>query len=217
MMRKEISSFERIGYQHGRRKGAAMNTLIKHRNGKLTDRQRTYIEEKLHKLERYLDGIGDVTVDLAKVQQRGAGEVHIAQVTMQTPQGTILRAEERDPDLFAAIDALHDSLQRQVTRYKDKHYRRGKIRRMGGEVLHASANGANADGAESSDGANGEIPHLVRTKTFAYKPMYSDEAIEQMELLGHNFFVFTDAETNTVNVVYRRRDGNYGLIVPDVS
>lgn len=190
-----------------------MDIQIKNRTGKVTERQRAYIEEKLHKLERYLDGIADVCVDLAKVQQRGIGEHFIAQATLQMPQGTILRAEERDPDLFAAVDALHDSFQRQVTRYKDRHFRRGKIRREGGEVRTVNSNGT---GAEAQDGAdtNGD-PQLVRTKAFAYKPMYSDEAIEQMELLGHTFFVFTDAETQTVNVVYRRRDGNYGLIVPE--
>jgi ribosomal subunit interface protein len=191
-----------------------MDIQIKNRNGKLNDRQRQYIEEKLHKLERYLDGIGDVSVDLSKAQQRGVGEVHITQVTLQTPQGTILRAEERDPELFAAIDALHDSLQRQVTRYKDRHYRRGKTRREGGEVLEAIDDDRQAP-VESRREIGGDVSNLVRTKTFAYKPMYSDEAIEQMELLGHSFFVFTDAETQDVNVVYRRRDGNYGLIVPE--
>ncbi len=189
-----------------------MEIQIKHRNGKVTDRQRAYIEEKLHKLERYVDGIGDVVIDLARVQQRGVGEIHIAQVTLQTSQGTILRAEERDPELFAAIDSLHDSLQRQITRFKDRHFRRGKLRRQGDEVINANGNGRLAD-LEVQDGA--DIPQLVRTKKFVSKPMYSDEAIEQMELLGHTFFVFTDADTDMVNVVYRRRDGNYGLIVPE--
>lgn len=197
-----------------------MKVLFRSRNGKVSDNQRAYIENKLRKLERYLDGIGDVTVDLAKAQQRGVGEVHITQVTLQMPQGTILRAEERDPDLLKAIDSVHDSLQRQMTRYKDRHYRRGKIRREGGEVIavngntgssRMAVNGSRDDLEEATD----ETPQLIKTKTFAYKPMYSDEAIEQMELLGHSFFVYTDAETSQVNVVYRRQDGNYGLIVPE--
>lgn len=191
-----------------------MDIQIKNRNGKLTERQRTYIEEKLHKLDRYVDGIGDVNVDLSHAQQRGIGDVHIAQITLHTAQGVILRAEERDPDLFALVDSLHDSLQRQITRYKDKHFRRGKIRRQGGEVLMVNADGNEPD-ADSE--MNTSAPQLVKTKSFAYKPMYSDEAIEQMELLGHSFFVFTDAETDQVNVVYRRRDGNYGLIVPETT
>lgn len=191
-----------------------MDVQIKSRNGKLNEEQRAYIQEKLHKLERYLDRIGDVTLDLAKSQQRGIGEVHIVQVTLQTAQGTILRAEERDPDLFKAVDELHDSLQRQITRYKDRHYRRGKIRREGGEMISVGDIGSNA--STNGDSANG-APQIVKTKTFDYKPMYSDEAVEQMELLGHTFFVFTDAETNQVSVVYRRQDGNYGLIVPQTA
>jgi putative sigma-54 modulation protein len=191
-----------------------MNIQVKTRSGKLTQHQRAYIEEKLHKLDRYLDGIGAIHVDLAHEQQRGLGEVHIAQVTLNTTQGTILRAEERNPDLFAAVDSLHDSLQRQITRYKDKHYRRGKIRRQEGEVRTVNANGYEREVEYDSSTS---APQLVKTKTFAYKPMYSDEAIEQMELLGHSFFVFTDAETAQVNVVYRRRDGNYGLIVPETT
>lgn len=182
-----------------------MNVVIKSRNGRVSDTQRTFIEQKLRKLERYLDGIGDVNVDLNKALLRGVGEIHIAQVTLQMPQGTILRAEERDADLFKAVDALHDALQRQVTRYKDRHFRRGKIRRQGGEFV---------DPGPSPEPSNAETPLIVRTKTFAYKPMFSDEAIEQMELLGHTFFVFTDADTNKVNVLYRRYDGNYGLIIP---
>jgi putative sigma-54 modulation protein len=188
-----------------------MDLHIKSRNGKVTDRQRGHIEEKLSKLERYLDNIGTVYVDLATEQQRGVGELHIVQATMQLPQGTILRAEERDRDLYAAVDLLQASLQRQVTRYKDKHFRRGKIRRQNGEILAVESNGSRS----AVELADDDTPRLVRTKTFAYKPMLSDEAIEQMELLGHSFFVFTDADTQQVNVVYRRRDGNYGLIVPE--
>ena len=189
-----------------------MDVYIKSRNEKLSDQQRSYIEQKLHKLERYLDGAGNVTVDLAKTQQRGSDEVHITQVTLHTAQGVILRAEERDPDLLKAIDELHDSLQRQITRYKDRHYRRGKIRREGGEMRLV---GQDAISDDRSTGNNHDsLPQIVKTKTFDYKPMYSDEAIEQMELLGHAFFVFTDAETDQVSVVYRRQDGNYGLIVP---
>lgn len=196
-----------------------MDVQIKSRNGKLSERQRQYVEEKLHKLERYLDGIGGVTVDLAKTQQRGVGDVHITQVTLQTAQGTILRAEERDADLFKAIDLLHDSLQRQITRYKDRHFRRGKIRREGGQMRSVGLDdsGDTDVNAERDTQSNGSAPQIVKTKSFDYKPMYSDEAIEQMELLGHAFFVFTDADTNQVSVVYRRQDGNYGLIVPQTT
>lgn len=191
-----------------------MNIHIRSRNGKVSERQRAYIEQKLQKLERYLDGAGDITVELAHAQQRNAGEMYTVQATLYTGQGTIVRAEERSPELFAAVDTIHDTLQRQITRYKDKHYRRGKVRRVdtGIEPVDFGEDEA-IDVSDDADGA----PHIVKTKRFAYKPMYSDEAIEQMELLGHSFFVFTDARTNQVNVVYRRQDGNYGLIVPETS
>jgi ribosomal subunit interface protein len=190
-----------------------MNIHLRSRNGKVSDRQRAAIEEKLAKLERYTGELGDVTVELARSQQRGTGEVHIVQATLHMPQGTIVRAEERQPDLLAAIDSIHDTLQRQLTRYKDKHYRRGKLRRAesDGVALEELAEPTFAPEV-AQDSAQ-----IVRTKRFTYKPMSSEEAIEQMELLGHSFFVFTDADTEQISVVYRRRDGNYGLIVPETA
>lgn len=188
-----------------------MNIHIRSRTGKVRDDHRTLIEEKLHKLERYTDGDSDVLVELARIQARGAGETHVVQATLHMPQGTIVRAEERQPDLQAAVDTLHDTLQRQLTRYKDKHFRRGRTRATNGT----------APAPDELIAPDTDIPdqehdaQIVRTKRFAYKPMTSDEAIEQMELLGHTFFVFTDANTDQVNVVYRRRDGNYGVIVPE--
>lgn len=187
-----------------------MNIHIRSRNGKVSDRQRTVIEEKLGKLERYTGDLGDVTVELARSQQRGVGEIHIVQATLHMPQGTIVRAEERQPDLFAAVDVIHDTLQRQITRYKDKRYRRGKVRTTDSETVPLETHPA-PDAAEEPE----QEPQIVRTKRFTYKPMTSEEAIEQMELLGHNFFVFTDADTDQISVVYRRRDGNYGLILPE--
>ena len=188
-----------------------MDIMIKCRNGKATEEERTYLENKLRKLERYFDELGSVHIDLSRVQLRGSGETQIVQATLNAERGTMIRAEERDPDFRAAVDRLHDTLQRQLTRYKDRHYRRGKGRRVSiaGEAL------STGDVAPSS--ANGSGPHLVKIKQFVYKPMDSEEAIEQMELLGHDFFVFTDAASNQVNVVYRRHDGNYGLIEQEVS
>jgi ribosomal subunit interface protein len=186
-----------------------MNIHIRSRNGKVKDDDRTMIEAKLGKLERYADGESDVLVELARTQGRGTGEMHVVQATLHMPQGTIVRAEERQPELNAAVDTLHDTLQRQLTRYKDKHFRRGRARATDDAAPPLAA--LDALDADTQEPA----AQVVRTKRFAYKPMTSDEAIEQMELLGHTFFVFTDANSDQVNVVYRRRDGNYGVIVPD--
>src|SRR5690242_17549695 len=185
-----------------------MNVLIKCRSGKPTTEEREYLEQKLQKLGRYLDEIDTVQVDLARAQQRGVGEIRIVQATLTADHGVIIRAEERNPDFAAAVDALHDTLQRQIVRYKDRHYRRGKVRRGADALVESARNGSQSPERSSDSGG----PHLVKIKQFVYKPMDSEEAIEQMELLDHDFFVFTDAQTNRVNVVYRRADGNYGLI-----
>ncbi|MFL5806178.1 MAG: ribosome hibernation-promoting factor, HPF/YfiA family [Roseiflexaceae bacterium] len=188
-----------------------MELIVKSRSGKVSERQRAYIEEKLSKLGRYLDQISKLTVEVAEEQRRNEGVVHRAQVTLVGEHGILLRAEQRAGDLYAAVDEVHDTLQRQIRRYKDKHWRRGKLRRQGGEIVEITQ--------ESAEGAAVEVGEqrlrIVRTKEFQVKPMFSDEAVEQMELLGHNFFVFRDAETDRINVLYRREDGNYGLIVPD--
>ena len=187
-----------------------MELIVKSRNGKVSDRQQSYIKEKLGKLERYLDKISKVTVEVAEEQRRNEGNTHRAQVTLVGDHGILLRAEERAGDLFTAIDVVSDNLQRQIQRYKDKHWRRGKLRRQGGEIVEAAPelNGSAVLVDEDTR------PRIVRTKEFQVKPMYSDEAVEQMELLGHDFFVFRDAGTGEINVLYRRNDGNYGLIVP---
>lgn len=190
-----------------------MELIIKSRNGKISERQRTYIEEKLSKLERYLDQIGKVTVEVSEEQRRSEGTVHRAQVTLHGAGGMLLRADQRAPELYAAIDTVHDTLQRQIKRYKDKYWRRGKNRRGNDLAAAAKAEVLPAVAVEESD----DVPQIVRTKEFAVKPMYSEEALEQMELLGHDFFVFRDAQTNLVNVLYRRKDGNYGLIVAGES
>jgi putative sigma-54 modulation protein len=185
-----------------------MELIVKSRNGKVTERQQVYIKEKLSKLERYLDKISKVTVEIAEEQRRNEGNMHRAQVTLVGDHGILLRAEQRAADLFSAIDIVHDNLQRQIQRYKDKHWRRGKLRRQGNDIVEVASE---VNGAVEEDD---QRPRIVRTKEFQVKPMYSDEAVEQMELLGHDFFVFRDAGTSQINVLYRREDGNYGLIVP---
>lgn len=187
-----------------------MELHVKSRNGKVSDRQRTYIEEKLGKLERYLDLISKATVEVSEEMQRGQGNVSRVQVTLVGDHGVLLRAEETAGDLYSAIDTIQGTLQRQIQRYKDKHWRRGKLRRQGGQIVTV---GIESNGAAPDE----QTPRIVRTKEFQVKPMFSDEAVEQMELLGHDFFVFRDAETSEINVLYRRKDGNYGLIVPEAS
>ena len=186
-----------------------MDWNIKSRNMKLHETQRDQIQEKLGRLNRFLEGITDVKVECRFENQRSIGEVYIVQATILAEHGVILRAEERDKDLLATVDRVNDNLQRQIRRFKEKHYRRGRLRRSGGEVVMTPL--PPADVAEAEDG---EERQIVREKELTLRPMFSDEAIEQMELLGHSFFVYRDAETEKISVVYRCQDGNYGLLMP---
>ncbi len=186
-----------------------MEWTIKSRNMKLHETQREQIQEKLSKLERFMDGINDLKVECRFETLRGRGETYTVQVTLIGDHGVILRAEERDKDLMAAVDQVNDNLQRQIRRYKEKHYRRGKLRRSGaGQIIAAPL-----PELEPSDEPS-EERQIIRSKELTLRPMFSDEAIEQMELLGHSFFVYRDAETEKISVVYRRHDGNYGLLMP---
>ncbi len=198
-----------------------MDLIFTSRNGKVSERQRAHIEEKLSKLSRYTNSISSAKVEVSSEQRQDQGEVQRLQVTLIGDRGIILRADQSAPDLYTATDMVQNVLQRQIKRHKEKHWRRGNLRRKGGEFVAAdllSEPTATADGtAPDSADDPAQERHIVRVKEFALKPMFSDDAIEQMELLDHSFFVFRDAETMHVSVVYRRKDGNYGLIVPDAG
>ncbi|NJK80731.1 MAG: ribosome-associated translation inhibitor RaiA [Chloroflexaceae bacterium] len=190
-----------------------MDIIFKSRDGKISERQREHIEQKLEKLTRYLDQIMTITIETATEQHQGAGEVQRVQVTLLAEHGLILRAEQHATDLYTAVDMVQDVLQRQIRRYKEKHWRRGKLRhRIDTEPLPDTVAALEANGA--ADVIDEEEPQLKRVKEFTLRPMFSDEAIEQMELLGHTFFVFRDADTERLSIVYRRKDGNYGMIIP---
>lgn len=202
-----------------------MDLIVKSRNGKLTNRQRDHIEEKFGKLERHLEGARSVTVEISTERRRNhRSEVQRLQVTLVGEHGIIVRADQAGDDLFRTVDTIQDVLQRQIKRYKEKHWRRGKMRRKGGEFIpsepavameQAVPVLASDDPTDSTvSPLDDEEPRIVRVKEFPLKPMYTDEAVEQMELLDHSFFVFRDADTSRVNIVYRRKDGHYGLLVP---
>ncbi|MFQ6057610.1 MAG: ribosome hibernation-promoting factor, HPF/YfiA family [Anaerolineae bacterium] len=179
-----------------------MELIIKGRNIEISDYLRQYVHKKIGKLDRYLPDITEARVELATENTRSAGEMQVAQVTVRV-NGTILRGEERSPDMFASIDAVLDKMYRQIARYKGKRQDRWRGR---GERLPIPSE-------ELEEEAEREI---VRRKRFRMFPMTEEEAIEQMELLGHDFFVFYNANSGEVNVLYRRKDGDYGLIEPEL-
>jgi putative sigma-54 modulation protein len=177
------------------------------RNMEVTDRLSDYVIKKVSKLDRYLNDIDEAHVDLAYAKSaRSASDRQVAQLTIRG-RGFILRSEERADDIYAALDTALDKMQRRIERYKGKRNRRRGDGRSAAEVVPFP---------ESYE--EEEPPIIVRRKQFTVSPMDESEAIEQMSLLGHeDFFVFFNASTESINVLYRRRDGTYGLIEPEIG
>lgn len=177
-------------------------------NMEVTTRLQNYVEKKTSRLDRYMPDLTGVYVDLSAENTRSAVERQVAQITVRDKHGTILRAEERSNDIFAAIDAVVDKLYRQINRYRGKQQRKWR----GNDTMEEASLGEPLPLEEQTEE---ETPQtIVRQKKFPLHPMSTEEAIEQMELLGHDFFIFYNAEEAAVNVIYRRRDGNYGLLQP---
>lgn len=183
-----------------------MELQVKGRNVDLTPSLKDYAEKRLSKLDRHLNGSTRAELELIGERNPSIGANQVAEATVWTG-GAVLRAHEAAHDMKAAIDLLVDKLDRQAQKLHDKR-RRGPARHrkhMGDDTL--------ASDPEIPESAETEI---VKTKQFAVKPMTPEESVLQLELIGHDFFVFQNADTNDVNVVYRRRDGNHGLIEPRV-
>lgn len=183
-----------------------MEIQISGRNMDLTERLEEYVQRKADKLDRYMTGIASARMDLTMENTKSATDRQVAQLTIRNERGVILRAEERTGDMFASIDAVMDKMVRQIARYKGKRQR--------------ARRGAPVDEMEllsEEVPAEDEDAQVVRTKRFSVVPMVEEEAIEQMVLLGHDFFVFYNADENGINVLYRRKDGNYGLLIPELD
>lgn len=186
-----------------------MNFNIRGENIEVTKAIRDYVERKINKLTKYFDEepTSDVHVRLSVYNNDQRIEVTIPMTDL------LLRAEERNLDLYAAIDLVVDKLERQIRKYKTKVNRKARHK---GSPKHAFAEIEN-DGKQANEEAEEESNgiEIVRTKRFNLKPMDSEEAILQMDMLDHAFFVFTNAASGDTNVVYRRKDGKYGLIEPN--
>ncbi len=173
-----------------------MKFMITGKNIALTDALKSTVEKKLGKLEKYFNPEVEIHATLSVQKTR-----QIIEVTIPF-NGILLRGEESTPDMYSSIDNVVDKLEKQILKHKTKLSKRtheGSLRLMDVQ----------------SDVVEEEEPQIVKTKRFAVKPMDVDEAVLQMDLLGHDFFVFRNADSNEVNVVYKRRDGNYGLIEPE--
>lgn len=181
-----------------------MQIVVKGKNVEVTPALRSYAEKKVGKLEKYFEQ-GEVT---AQVMMRLERELHVVEVTLQV-DALLLRGEERTADMYASIDGVLEKLERQIKKYKTRINR--KLR------LDAGPRGQETKPAVAPEvrGEEEEFGRVIRTKRFPIKPMSVEEAIMHMELLGHDFFVFRNSTDEEINVVYRRADGNYGLIEPD--
>lgn len=180
-----------------------MDVMIRGRNLVVTPRLQEYVEKKVDRLDRYLSTINEVRVDLGVENTRSNADSQVAQFTVHSRK-TILRAEARTDDIYASIDASIDKLHRQIERYKGKRDQRARI--------------ADEEDIEIEEElVESSTAEVVRVKRFDVAPMDIEEAIEQMELLGHDFFLFYNDEEAAINLVYRRKDGTYGLLQPQVS
>ena len=188
----------------------ALEVEIYGRNMEVTDRIEEYVDKKVSKLDRYLQGIDEARVDVAYVKSaRNASDRQVAQITVRG-KGFILRSEERSDDIFSALDTALERMQRRIERYKGKRNRGRGDGRSAAEVVFQEIE------EEEESGDLG--PVIARRKRFTILPMNEMEALDQMELLGHElFFVFYNANTNAINVLYRRRDGTYGLLEPQLG
>jgi len=176
-----------------------MEVTITGKNLTVSDWLHEFVETKLNRLDRYLPGIEEARVELSAEKAKNANQRQRAQITLRRGS-IILRTEERSADMFAAVNSAMEKMQRQIDRYKGRRWERKAPPEPQPDEL-----------------AEEEVQHrIVRSKRFAMLPMTPDEATDQMELLGHDFFVFFNTDEDEINVLYRRKDGDYGLLQPEM-
>jgi len=187
-----------------------MEIAIRGKNIDLTTALKDYIDDKVGRLDRYFDSINAVDVTLTVEKNRSIERTQRAEVTVHV-NGTVIRAEEASVSMYSSVDIVVDKLERQLKKYKSKIYNSMRDRgRKGKEKgIPIVADVAVIEGEDLTEGI------IARTKEIRLRPMTPTEAALQMELLGHDFHMFLDPDSGSVNLVYRRRDGNYGLLIPE--
>jgi putative sigma-54 modulation protein len=182
-----------------------LDVTIRHRKVDVPDDLRIVAEEKVSRLSRFLDGMDHAEIIFSEEKNPRISEKEVCEVTL-TGHGHFVRARATAPDAFTAVDRVVDKLEHQITRLKGKLVGRSHPRR------HSSVNSAKTDHSVDEDTSDDGDLQIVKTKRFPIKPMTPEEAVLQMELLGHDFYFFTNAENQQAAVVYRRNDGAVGLI-----
>ncbi len=192
-----------------------MDLQIRTNGTKVTDGMREFIDRRMAKLDRLAEHVVDAHLELRTEETRTGSQMTTAQITLHTGRH-VLRAEARDAEPARAVDGVIDKLIGQVRKYNDKKV----SRRKRGAILSNMVDDINpilvVDDSSLApvDETEDDDCTVVRTKRFAMKPMLVDEAIDQMQLVGHEFFLFRNVDENELNVLYRRRDGSYGLLAP---
>ncbi len=179
-----------------------MELQITGQNIEVGPKVRQHVEKRLGNLDRHLPMIKGGKVEIVAEGTKSKEQRHVVQVTLEV-NGTVIRGEERGPDLFTAIDKVADVMDRRIDRFKGKLYGRKR--------------GAESTRVPATEVAEGPTSRVVKTKRFTARRMTTEEAIESLELLGHTFFVFLNSDTGELNVLYRREDEDYGLIQPIVE
>jgi putative sigma-54 modulation protein len=178
--------------------------IIAKNNVKVSETVKSYIEKRIGKLGRYLPIISEGKVEISRVGAKLPEQRFTVQVTLDS-KGVLIRAQEKSKDIRTAIDKVEDVLSKRIERYKGKLYDKGR-----GTSFARQQAAIEAEEIEPPK-------RVVKSKSFLVKPMSVDEAIRQMELLGHDFFLFIDADTESLNLLYRRKNGDYGLIEPGLG
>lgn len=170
------------------------------KNLKDTETIESYVNKKIGKLSRYLPNINEGKVEIREEKTRSSQQRFTVQVTLNS-KGTLLRGEERGDSVYAAVDAVYEVMSRQIERFKGKRYRKGR----GAPLRPVLVEEAEA------------VPKVVRVKRLVARTMSVEDAAEQMELLGHDFFLFVNDDNEALSLLYRREDGDYGLIEPELG
>ena len=189
-----------------------MRTIVKGKNYEVPEPVREYAQRKLRRLERLLDDESDATVELSVEQHRSVQDSHMVDVTLVI-HGQTLRSSAAAATHQAGIDAVIDKVERRAVTFRET----SRVRKSSQTVRGAGADADGGGAADAEGAAEDGAGRIVKVKRFAIEPMFEEDAVAQMEELGHAFFVFVNAENERVSILYRRREGDYGLIEPVVA
>lgn len=191
-----------------------MQITLKSKTRKLNPAEDEAIRKKLARLPRFLDQISEAELIVGTEQPHRGPDQQVVQLTVRA-NGTLLRAEERDVELQTAVDAALDKVERRIERYKGRYERKRKGAARLASMMADTTFAASDDEDDETEAA--PTHPVVRTKRFPVPPMTQEDAVEQMELLGHSFFIFRDADSTNLGVLYRRQDGTYGVLEPELT